>query len=263
MKFLLYLGTAFSIVGLVTACGQKGEHHTGTGDTAHEGHDHWGYLGNNSPEHWAELSPEFIKCAEGHAQSPIDIESNKTSTIQKADINFDYQPSDIAIVNTGHSIQANFLHENTMTFKGHSYSLVQAHFHAPSEHQVDGVIYPMEVHLVHQDTQGHLAVVGVLVKEGNENDQLPNLSADFPKDFSEVKAPNSKCYVEHLLPTEKTAFNYGGSLPPPCTEGVQWLVMKNPLEMSRDQINKFKQHYLDNNRPVQEKHERTIEASLN
>lgn len=150
----------------------------------HTDTDHWSYTGAASPEHWSELSEEYIKCAEGHFQSPIDIHTYEAARVFDKDIiKFDYHPSIVEEINNGHTIQAKLEEENTINVDGHSYTLRQFHFHEPSEHHLDGIIYPMEMHLVHSDSKGHLVVIGVFIKEGIENIYL--------KDFVESIAHSS------------------------------------------------------------------------
>jgi carbonic anhydrase len=222
----------------------------------HSDTSHWSYTGEASPEHWAELSEEFIKCAEGHFQSPIDIHTYEAAKVlDKALMQFDYHPSTVEEINNGHTIQAKLEEENTISVKGHSYTLRQFHFHEPSEHHLDGIIYPMEMHLVHSDEEGRLAVVGVFIKEGVENPYLKDLWDVLPTHVEEHSRPTKPCDMSHLLPEEKAIYHYTGSLTtPPCTEGVEWYIMKEPISLSTSQIDRFRKLYHANNRPVQ-KHE--------
>lgn len=229
-----------------------------------QSHIHWGYEGNSSPEHWAELSPEFIKCAEGHFQSPIDLESYVATKQQEAKLKFNYHPAPVDLVNNGHTVQANVEADDDeeLITNGHSFKLKQAHFHAPAEHQIDGIIYPMEMHMVHTDENGKLAVVGVLIKEGRENNVLAALWGNLPEQKEKHIHPAQKCDVLHLLPEDHSFFHYSGSLTtPPCSEGVEWFVMKTPIEMSKIQILEFKKLYHGNNRSIQQLEERSIEIS--
>ncbi len=242
------------------SCGN--DHSVETTDLSHAGH--WGYQGQEAPEHWAELSAEFVKCAEGHFQSPIDIESYSAKEYSGPLLDFRYHPSPVDLVNNGHTVQANLEEENVLVVHEQPYSLKQIHFHEPSEHQVDGVIYPMEMHLVHTDSTGQLAVVGILIKEGQENKDLQALWDALPEHKEEHYHPNGRCDIVHLLPQNKSVFHYSGSLTtPPCTEGVDWYVMKEAITLSKAQINKFRHLYHKNNRPVQQSEARTIEVSTN
>ncbi len=254
--FLILLGVFLS------SCNQN-HLDTHQNEKKDQSHLQWGYDGITSPEHWAELSPEFIKCAEGHFQSPIDLESYVATKQQRAVLKFNYHPASVDMVNNGHTVQANIeADDEELIANGHSYKLKQAHFHAPAEHQIDGIIYPMEMHMVHADDNGKLAVVGVLIKEGRENKVLADLWNDLPDQKEEHIHPAQKCDILHLLPDEHTVFHYSGSLTtPPCSEGVEWFVMKTPIEMSKIQISEFKKLYHGNNRAIQQLEERSIEIS--
>ncbi len=214
---------------------------------------HWEYDGEHDPEHWAELSPEFIQCAEGHFQSPIDLESYSIKSIKHDLLQFNYHPCSVDLVNNGHTIQANIeASDEALIANGEAYALQQVHFHSPAEHQIDGIIYPMEMHMVHVNEEGKLAVVGVFIKEGHENTTLAGLWEKLPEQVAEHVHPEKNCDVLHLLPDVHTVFHYSGSLTtPPCSEGVEWFVMKNPIELSKAQIKAFRKQYHHNNRPVQ------------
>lgn len=213
----------------------------------------WGYSDQEGPSHWAELSNEFIKCAEGHIQSPIDLESYAAQKEHGTIVDFKYHPSPIDLENNGHTIQANPEEPNEFLVNGHSFILQQLHFHAPAEHQLDGIIYPMEMHLVHQDSTGKLAVVGLFIKEGKENEYLNVLWNEFPTHIVEHKHSQKSCDLLHIIPDDHHLFHYIGSLTtPPCSEGVEWLVMQTPIELSKTQIQQFKKLYYGNNRPVQQ-----------
>jgi carbonic anhydrase len=227
-------------------------------------HVSWDYAGSGSPEHWAELSEEFIQCAEGHFQSPIDISTMDAIEHPGSVLSFQYHPSPVDVVNDGHTVQAILEASNILTANQHDYELKQIHFHVPSEHQVDGIVYPMEMHMVHADSNSKLAVVGVFIKEGKENQYLKTFWQTLPEQIEKHVHPEGKCDVSHLLPEEHTVFHYQGSLTtPPCSEGVEWFVMKEPVTLSKQQIKQFKELYPQNNRPVQEHHAALIEVVKN
>ena len=123
--------------------------------------------GEEGPEHWGSLSPEFAACASGLEQSPIDIPTN--APLNAADIVFDYQPSPLTIVNNGHTIQANYAEGSSITIEGKKYDLLQFHFHASSEHTKAGAFSDMEVHFVHKSADGKLAVIGAFMQPGAAN----------------------------------------------------------------------------------------------
>jgi carbonic anhydrase len=226
-----------------------------------QSHDlHWDYEGQAAPEHWAELSPEFIACAEGHFQSPIDLETYQAIKYQGGILEFHYHASPIDVVNNGHTIMVNVEERNHLLVNEVSYELKQVHFHAPAEHQIDGIVFPMEMHMVHVNEEENYAVVGIFIKEGLENVHLKELWECMPAHFNEHQHAQESCDLRALIPQDQAVIHYTGSLTtPPCSEGVEWYVMETPIEMSKDQINAFKNLYDHNNRPIQNRSARVLE----
>ena len=218
---------------------------------------HWGYDGQNGPKHWGTLAEEFDMCTKGQNQSPIDLVADLPADLPE--LVFEYNNiEDLVEENTGHAIQENVEPGNYATILGKKFELKQFHFHSPSEHTVNGKSFPMEVHLVHKNDESDYLVVGLLFETGKRNkfmDQLPS----FRK--SRGEAPLSDPIDFNDLTTDrKDSFLYNGSLTtPPCTEGVQWVVLKQPVIVSPEQI----QHYRDllgfnNNRPIQPHNSRIV-----
>lgn len=222
-------------------------------------HPHWTYEGDHGPEHWGHMSGEYAACASGKKQSPVDIKGYEDKDL--TDIVFNYKPSRINIVNNGHTIQVNYDKGSSIKVNGMEYQLVQFHFHDPSEHTVGGKSYAMELHLVHKNDKGELAVVGVLLESGKEDRAYDKVFANMPKKADEKKELKETVDAAALLPKTKTYYTYTGSLTtPPCTEGVTWLVLKTPVQLSEAQIKAFKGIVGVNNRPVQPVNERKITA---
>ena len=216
-----------------------------------QGDVHWSYEGDTGPDHWGTLSPDFAACAKGVEQSPVDIPT--TAPLNAAGISFSYQPSALTIFNNGHTIQANYDSGSSITLNGVRFDLVQFHFHAASEHAIGGQHEPMEIHFVHRNAQGELAVVGVLLKSGSENAAYVPIFQNLPPQASQP-APVAGVSVDanQLLPAQHTYWRYNGSLTtPPCTEGVKWLVMNTPVEVSDAQVAAFNSIFKNNERPVQ------------
>lgn len=202
----------------------------------------WSYSGKTAPEHW------HGTCQTGVNQSPIDI----TDAIESAlgSITFDYAQAGKNIVNNGHTVQVNFDGKQSIKVEGKTFNLLQLHFHAPSENLISGHSYPLEMHLVHADKDGNLAVVGVMFKEGKANPELAKIWNNMPKSGEVVL--KSKIDLIKLLPSDQAYYRFNGSLTtPPCTEGVTWLVMKNPITISSEQLIQFRALYEGNNRPTQ------------
>jgi carbonic anhydrase len=219
--------------------------------------EHWGYSGEEGPEHWAEISSDFDICSRGKNQSPIDLVAQVAA--EAPILKFYYSNAGHLVEeNTGHSIQEVVRPGNTVSLDGHSYELKQFHFHSPSEHTVGGKYYPLEVHFVHQDKNGSLLVVGLLFEEGEHNPVIAELPS-YRRARGEEPRTEPVDYNQLVLGRENY-FLYNGSLTtPPCSEGVQWIVMKEPISASAKQIAHL--HDLlgfDNNRPLQPRNARIV-----
>jgi carbonic anhydrase len=212
---------------------------------------HWSYSGEAGPEHWGALSPEFAACSEGKNQSPIDLSNFIESDL--APLEFHYQADGNAIVHNGHTVQVNHAPGSRILIDGHIFALKQHHFHVPSENRAEGKSYPMEAHFVHADTEGKLAVVAVLFEEGAANPALARVWAALPAKAGEKRSLSPGIAASDLLPAGRDYYRYNGSLTtPPCTEGVRWFVMKEPVFASRAQIGKLARALgHPNNRPTQ------------
>jgi carbonic anhydrase len=209
---------------------------------------HFGYEGEE-PQEWAELSDHYETCGMGHEQSPIDLSNAPTTDLEN--IVFDYTDTTVNMINNGHTIQVNVVEGSQIVISG-TYQLKQFHFHAPSEHTVAGEHYPIEMHLVHQDANKKLAVVGIFIVEGAENTAFAPVWDHLSAEEIGIVATGATVHVADLLPTEQTVYRYSGSLTtPPCSEEVIWSVMTTPIEMSAEQIAAFTQLMEGNNRPPQ------------
>jgi carbonic anhydrase len=220
---------------------------------------HWGYTGAGAPDHWGELSREFRACSEGKNQSPIDLNGFIEADLPPIDLA--YQPGGAEVVNNGHSIQVNYLSGSALSVDDRRFELQQFHFHAPSENHVQGSAFPMEAHLVHADGEGNLAVIAVMFEEGTANAALQEIWAAMPDEPGRKAAlPAKKVLAGGILPAQRDYYRFNGSLTtPPCSEGVWWLVMKEPVSVSKAQIEQFEQimgH--PNNRPIQPVNARPI-----
>ena len=219
---------------------------------------HWSYEGDTGPEHWGELSPDFAACSQGVEQSPVDIPANAPDN--PANIGFKYQPSAVNIFNNGHTVQVNYDQGSSIVLDGTTYDLVQFHFHAASEHEIGGAHDPMELHLVHKNAQGGLAVIGILLKAGAENPAYAPVLQNLPPQESQpTPVAGATVDANALLPAQRDYWRYNGSLTtPPCSEGVKWLVMSTPVELSEAQIAAFTTIFQNNERPVQPLNARTF-----
>ena len=227
---------------VVAACASDTDDETPEAtDEAAQVAEHWSH---EHPEEWGE------ECATGDRQSPVDLTDAEPSDLQ--DIVFDYQPSAVTVANTGHTIQAAYGSGSAIGVDGTWFDLVQFHFHAPSEHTIDGKHAAAELHLVHQDDDGNLAVIGVLVEKGRPNKGVAPVLDDAPRREGMDAEPGAKIDADDLLPESLLTYRYDGSLTtPPCSEGVQWLVMAEPVTWSPAQLTAFTDLYDGSNRPVQ------------
>jgi carbonic anhydrase len=221
---------------------------------------HWGYQGPGGPSHWAQLKPEFAICGSGTRQSPIDIRDG--IKVQLDPVRFDYHPSSFRVVDNGHTVQVDVGPGNAIEVLGRRYELVQFHFHRPSEERIEGRQFPMVAHLVHKSDDGRLAVVAVLIEQGHAHPVVQAVWNNLPLDQGEDVAALASLELGALLPEDRAYFTYMGSLTtPPCSEGVLWMVMRQPVQVSPEQIGVFARLYPMNARPIQQAGGRLIKES--
>jgi carbonic anhydrase len=231
---------------------------------AHGGGDthaaHWSYEGSAGPEGWGQMKPEFAKCSSGSRQSPIDIRDGIKVSLDA--VAFDYKPSAFRVLDNGHTVQVNVAAGNSIEVMGRRYELLQFHFHRPSEERINGKQFDMVVHLVHKDLDGRLAVVAVLLERGSVLPVIQNVWNNLPLEKGDEVLARLPLDLGALLPGERSYFTYMGSLTtPPCSEGVLWMVMKNPVQVSAEQIGIFSRLYPMNARPIQSASGRLIKES--
>ena len=216
---------------------------------------HWGYEGDNGPEHWGDAFPV---CGKGKKQSPLNIIGPFEKS--KDTLSVDYKEGPLKMLNNGHTIQVNIEPGSTLTIGKESFDLLQFHFHRPSEEQVDGKNASMVAHFVHKSKEGKLAVIGVMLNEGKDSAAIKTLWANLPpKEGEEFLPPKVTFNPGSMLPKEMAFYNYEGSLTtPPCTEGVQFYILKTPVDISKQQLAKFP--FKLNARPVQSLNGRKIAA---
>jgi carbonic anhydrase len=240
----------------------------------------WGYKGNVGPEFWGRLNPNFRVCGEGKSQSPINILRNDVEVANTLNLHYQLVPMIImddgdttltighqqTIINDGHSVQINF-HDNNefITYEGNKYFLIQFHFHSPSENQLNSESTPLEIHFVHQGMNGQVVVIGVLIKGGGVNPVLAKIIQHLPiPDGKEHMIPSETINPRNLFPIDNDYYSFIGSLTtPPCTQGLQWIVMASTLTASPAQIAILRRAIGGSNmRYVQPLNNRTIAYSL-
>ena len=245
MKKIMMAATAVTLL----FCTVQAESHT---EVKHE--KHWDYS-KNGPTHWGEFSKT---CSKGKAQSPVNIVPGKSiqmNTKYTLTLHEDIHTT-AKVIDNGHSIKVTPKEGGTIELHGETFKLLQFHFHGKSEHTVDGKRYDMVAHLVHQNPKTkQLAVIAVFFEEGKNNPVLDNILGGLEKEIRIDPADLLPADTQHY-------FHYVGSLTtPPCSENVQWYLLKQPVTASKNQIEAFRHYYVDNERPIQELHNRKIEAN--
>ncbi len=226
-------------------------------------HGHWSYEGETGPNAWARLNPEFGTCAAGQRQSPIHIEEDSTLQGPAEPLQLRYNPSAGSVVNNGHTIQVDVSGTNVLTIRGTDYELVQFHAHTPAEERINQKGFAMVMHLVHRASDGRLAVIAVLLDPGPANPLIQKVWTYMPLDSNDrVGLPSESINLNDLLPQDRRYYQFIGSLTtPPCTEGVLWIVLKQPMTLSREQLRMFARIFPMNARPVQPLNGRVVRSA--
>ncbi len=218
----------------------------------------WSYDGKTAPAHWAELDRANRACA-GKEQSPINIEESVAGKAALAALDFQYEAGDADMHNNGYTVQVAIARGSELKVGAEHAELVEFHFHTPAEETINGVAYPLVAHLMHKHADGKLYGVAVLYKQGLPNLALAPLFTSLPETGKRVLPGFNPAA---LLPDNHAYFKYTGSIStPPCTDGVRWHVLKQPVEISKNQIAAFHRLYKMNARPTQALNGRVVESS--
>ncbi len=221
---------------------------------------HWDYEGENGPLQWGRINPAWSQCESGKRQSPIDIRDGIRVDLEP--IGIDYKPARFSVLDNGHTIQVNLGAGNTITVGGKMYELVQFHFHRPSEERINGRSFSMVVHLVHKNADGKLAVIAAMITDGAASPLVQTIWNNLPLEKNEATSSSMTIDMNQMLPVQREYYTYMGSLTsPPCVEGVLWLVMKEPIQLSAQQMAIFARLYPMNARPIQPGSGRLIKES--
>jgi carbonic anhydrase len=226
----------------------------------------WTYEGATGAEHWGDLDPDYAACKTGREQSPIDIRHAEKADLPA--VRFEYQSGPLQyLINNGATIRVNY-HDapgtgNFLIVGDTRYQLTQFHFHRPSEEYIHGKPYDMEVHLMHQSSDGKVAGVTVLLKAGTANGTVQKIWEHMPKTKGNEEAiAGVEINPAGLLPPSAAYYMYMGSVTaPPCTEGVAWFVLKTPVDISPSQIDEFARLYPHDVRPLQPLNGRVVKES--
>jgi carbonic anhydrase len=220
----------------------------------------WSYEGESGPANWGTINPAWAKCGTGNRQSPIDIRDGMKVELEQ--IGFDYHPSSFNVTDNGKTVQVMVGGGNFLNVGNRMYELVQFHFHRPSEERINGKGYEMVVHLVHKDAEGHIAMLALLLERGKPQPVIQTVWNNLPLEKYDTAAPSTVLDPLELLPARRDYFTFMGSMTtPPCQEGVLWIVMKEPVQASPQQMALFSRLYPLNARPVQPSSGRIIKES--
>jgi carbonic anhydrase len=216
------------------------------------GAQEFGYSGEIGPEHWGELSPAWDACASGQEQSPVDLAHRRIPVRRAQRLALSYGETEGEIFDNGHTIEVETEGDNTLELDGEIFELLQFHFHTPSEHVVAGRGYDMELHLVHRSEEGRLAVLGVFLKRGATSGALAPIFEQLPETVGPHTPLAEPFEPRELLPDSLRHRRYLGSLTtPPCSEGVYWMVLTEPITISDEHMARFDQIVRFNARPAQ------------
>jgi carbonic anhydrase len=220
----------------------------------------WSYEGESGPANWSKINVDWAKCGTGNRQSPIDLRDGIKVNLEQ--ISFDYHPSSFSEVNNGHTIKVMVGGGNFITIGNTVYELQEFHFHRPSEEKINGKGTEMVIHLVHRSAEGKVAIIAVLLERGQPHRLMQTIWDNLPLEKQEVVSPAIVIDPTDALPERRDYFTYMGSLTePPCTEGVLWMVFKQPMQASPAQMALFSRLYPLNARPVQATAGRMIKES--
>ena len=226
----------------------------------------WTYEGTTGADHWGDLTPDYAACKTGKEQSPIDIRKAEKAVLPA--LRFEYKSGPLKyLINNGYTIRVNYHDKpgsgNFLVVGDQRYQLTQFHFHHPSEEYINGKPYDMVMHFMHQSSNGEVVGVAVLLKAGNANSTIQQIWEHIPVTKSDEKeAFGVEVNPGGLLPHDTGYYMYRGSLTaPPCSEGVTWIVLKAPVDVSAKQIDSFAKLYPHDVRPLQPLNGRIVKES--
>lgn len=247
MRFLAVTAVFISLAGLSAA------------QTAAD----WNYYGKTGPLGWGKLDPSFKACSDGREQSPLDIrKTHLNKSLQP--IEFHYLTGTETAENNGRTIVVHVNPGSYIVANGIRYDLVQYEFRHPSEEAVKGKLTDMSVQFLHKSAEGKMAIIAVrmVMNQDAPNAILATLFANLPRKAGETEKIKELVNPGGLFPESRSYWTYMGSLTtPPCTEGVRWFVMQQPITLSQTQLMKYTWMFHVNTRPLQDANGRKIEAS--
>lgn len=235
----------------------------------------WGYHGAVAPAYWGGLKPEYSVCSTGSAQSPVNIAQYVQEDLPA--LKPAYRPTPLNVTNTGNTIYASYAPGSFLNIGDTAYELKHIHFHTPSSHYIDGSPFAMEAHFIHQSASGEIAVIAVMFSVGAANSTIEAIWQNVPMGQGSRQVPGIGISASDIMPESPAAMNtdagadqaekgleyytYSGSLvTPPCAEGVRWIVLKNGITLSEEQLRVFQSIFPSNSRPIQPLNGRIIKG---
>ncbi|OIQ68399.1 carbonic anhydrase precursor [mine drainage metagenome] len=199
-------------------------------------------------------------CESGQRQSPINITSAAITAHTLPAMLPQYRDAPLRLANDGHTVRVRFAKSGQLMLGKERYTLQQFHFHTPGGDEINGEKFPLAAHILHKSSSGQLLAIVVPFRIGAENPLLAQLIPLIPARVDgDHRHPEVTVNARQLLPQQLGYYRYTGSLTAaPCTEGVQWLVMKQPLELSSAQLAAYHKRFADNMRAVNPLHQRPI-----
>lgn len=210
------------------------------------------YTGPTAPDKWGLLSPNFSTCSNGKSQSPINIVKRQAILNKNlkplAEL---LNPCNATLVNNGFNVGLHYpKNSGILNINGKNYTLQQMHWHAPSEHRIDGVQFAAELHLVHSAEDGSVSVVAILFRLGNPDPilaKIQNRLIELAKDVqkgdpkAEIALGPSVVDIHQLKKHTRKYYRYTGSFTtPPCTETVIWNILAKVRSVSKEQVSELR-----------------------
>ncbi|RWR83591.1 alpha carbonic anhydrase 1, chloroplastic isoform X1 [Cinnamomum micranthum f. kanehirae] len=225
----------------------------------------FGYIGSKGPGMWGNLNPDFHACSSGKIQSPINIVTNDSIWDPNLEpLIRDYNPANATLVDNGFNIAVQWQKNGgVVTIEGKEYRLQQLHWHSPSEHMINGVRFPAELHLVHRSDDGNISVVAIMYKFGDPDpfliqikDYISQLTKEVFGGDENPQVPLGNVRTKQMKKHTHKYYRYIGSLTvPPCTERVIWNILGKVREFSKEQLLSLRAPldgaYRNNARPLQ------------
>jgi carbonic anhydrase len=219
----------------------------------------WTYEGETGPANWGTVNGEYAICATGTVQSPIDLTRADATASENVTLDINWQIGPMTIEGAGYNSNLVAPEGGYITLEGERYTFIQAHLHMPSEYTMDGEPMAGDIHFVHANEAGDLAVIGVFLREGEANAALAAAFEEFNTDKETRALAGITFDPNGVLPEIRSFFRFPGSLTtPPCSEGVRWVFMSEPVDISAEQVAMYTDLYGNTARPVQPTGDREI-----